>query len=195
MDKEILPRVFEPFFTTKGPGKGTGMGLSVVHGIVKSHKGHISVYSEPGIGTTFHTYLPAVKSIAEALPEIAKPAQQGSESILFVDDETMIVDIGREMLNRLGYNVTTRTSSIEALELFRMKPMEFDLVITDQTMPQMTGTDLAKEILHIRPSIQGQILQGRFSGSGPTSRSSCALASAIPLTARIWVSRESANLS
>jgi PAS domain S-box-containing protein len=153
MDQEILPRVFEPFFTTKGPDKGTGMGLSVVHGIVKSHNGHISVYSEPGIGTTVHIYLPVVESIAGTLPETAEPAQQGSESILFVDDEPMIVDMGRETLKRLGYSVTTKTGSIKALELFRMKPMEFDLVITDQTMPQMTGTDLAKEILHIRPSI------------------------------------------
>ncbi|RZB30022.1 MAG: hypothetical protein SRB1_02302 [Desulfobacteraceae bacterium Eth-SRB1] len=153
MDKEILPRVFEPFFTTKGPGKGTGMGLSVVHGIVKSHKGHISVYSEPGIGTTLHIYLPVVESIAEARPETAEPAQQGSESILFVDDEAVVVEIGKTTLERLGYCVTTRTSSIEALELFRMKPMGFNLVITDQTMPRMTGAALAKEILHIRPNI------------------------------------------
>ena len=152
MDKEILQRVFEPFFTTKGH-QGTGMGLSVVHGIVKSHKGYISVYSEPGIGTTFHVYLPVAESIAETRPETTEPAQQGSESILFVDDEPMIVEMGRETLKRLGYSVTTQNSSIKALELFRMKPMEFDLVITDQTMPQMTGTDLAREILQLRPNI------------------------------------------
>ncbi len=153
MDKETLTRIFDPFFTTKGPGEGTGMGLSVVHGIVKSHGGDITVYSEPGVGTTFQVYLPVVKSLAEARPETVEPVPGGTESILIVDDDAVVAEIGRETLERLGYCVTTRTSSIEALELFRAKPGEFDLVITDQTMPHMTGTDLAAEILRIRPDI------------------------------------------
>ena len=153
MDKETLERIFDPFFTTKDPGKGTGMGLSVVHGIVKSHEGDITVHSEPGMGTTFHVYLPVVESIAERRIEAVEPVRGGTEPILFVDDEAAVVAMGRETLERLGYNVTTRTSSIEALELFRVKPGEFDLVITDQTMPNMTGTDLANELLRIRPDI------------------------------------------
>lgn len=153
MDKKTLKRIFDPFFTTKKPGKGTGMGLSVVHGIIKSHEGHITVQSEPGVGTTFQIYLPALESIAKVRDEIERPVQGGTESILFVDDEAMVAEMGMQTLTRLGYSVTTRTSSIEALELFRVKPDEFDIVITDQTMPNMTGADLSVEILRIRPDI------------------------------------------
>ena len=153
MDKETLPRIFDPFFTTKAPGEGTGMGLSTVHGIVKSHGGDISVQSEPNKGTTFHVYLPAVESIDKAQPETAEPVRGGTESILFVDDEEIMVELGRDTLERLGYRVTTRTSSIEALELFRSRSGEFDLVITDMTMPKMTGVDLSVELIRIRPDI------------------------------------------
>ena len=153
MDGETLKRIFDPFFTTKRPGEGTGMGLSVVHGIVKSHGGDITAYSAPDVGTTFHIYLPVVESIPEARPETAEPVRGGTESILFVDDEAVLVEIGKKTLERLGYRVTTRTSSVEALELFRVKPGEFDLVITDQTMPNMTGADLAVEILQLRQDI------------------------------------------
>jgi len=153
MNRETLVRIFDPFFTTKAIGEGTGMGLSVVHGIVKSHGGNISVYSEPGIWTTFDTYLPVVESIAETRPETAEPVRGGTESILFVDDEATVAEAGSETLKRLGYRVTMRTSSIEALELFRVKPGEFDLIITDYTMPNMTGADLTVEILRIRPGI------------------------------------------
>ena len=153
MDEETQERIFDPFFTTKAPGEGTGMGLSVVHGIVKKHGGEITVHSEPGVGTTFHVFLPVVESMAEARPETAEPVRGGTESLLFVDDEAMVVDMGRERLERWGYRVTTRTSSGEALELFRVNPGAFDLVITDQTMPDMTGADLAKELLRIRPEL------------------------------------------
>ncbi|MBE9506177.1 MAG: PAS domain S-box protein, partial [Chloroflexi bacterium] len=131
MDEETLKRVFDPFFTTRGPGEGTGMGLSVVHGVVESHEGAITVDSELHRGTTFDVYLLAVESIAEGAPETKERVHGGSESILFVDDEAPIVEMGSETLTRLGYRVTTRTSSVEALELFRFKPGAFDLVITD----------------------------------------------------------------
>ncbi|MCK5508327.1 MAG: PAS domain S-box protein, partial [Desulfobacterales bacterium] len=153
MDKKTLTRIFDPFFTTKAPGEGTGLGLSVVHGIVKSHGGNIVVQSKPGIGTTFHIYLPVAELIAKAQPETTEQFRGGTESILFIDDEAMIVDMFAMILKQFGYRVTTRSSGVEALELFRFKPDEFDLVITDQTMPKLTGSDLALELLRIRPDI------------------------------------------
>jgi PAS domain S-box-containing protein len=154
MERVVTERIFEPYFTTKGMGEGTGMGLSVVHGIVKSYGGDIRVYSEPGKGTTFHVYLPRIATSAIAPETVsAEPAPRGKERILFVDDEVQIVHMMREMLERLGYHVTARTSSVEALEAFRAQPEKFDLVITDQTMPNMTGVELSKELMRIRPNI------------------------------------------
>jgi len=153
MDRKTLTRIFDPFFTTKPQGQGTGMGLSVVHGIVKNHRGAIEVQSEPDVGTRFDIYLPITKIITEDQPEMVKPVSGGNESILFVDDEIPVVEMGRETLEGFGYRVTTRTSPIEALELFRAKPADFDLIITDQTMPQMAGVRLAEEIFGIRPNI------------------------------------------
>jgi len=153
IDKDVMERIFEPYFTTKEKGRGTGLGLSVVHGIVKSHGGAITVYSEPGKGSTFHVYIPAIqREVVEEKDEI-EPLPTGHERILFIDDEPGLVEIGKQMLEYLGYEVTTRTSSIEALELFRTKPDQFDLVITDMTMPQMMGDRLAQELMQIRPDI------------------------------------------
>jgi len=151
---EILERIFEPFFTTKGPGEGTGMGLSVAHGIVKSHGGAITAYSEPGQGSTFRVYLPVLEAGQEAqrLPE-SEPLPGGSERILLVDDEPALAELGRQLLERLGYRVTSLASSQEALETFKADPQGFDLLITDQTMPRMTGAELAGKILAIRPDI------------------------------------------
>ena len=132
---------------------GTGLGLAVVHGIVKKSGGAIRAESEPGKGSAFHIYLPRVNLSTPYQSNPAELLRGGSERILFVDDEIMLVDIGQKMLERLGYNVVSRTSSIEALELFRIKPNDFDLVITDQTMPNMTGDTLARELMHIRPDI------------------------------------------
>ena len=154
MTPDVKERIFEPFFTTKAPGEGTGLGLSVVHGIVKSHGGTITVYSEPGKGSTFHVYLPLIQE--EAIkPEMDEqaPILTGNERILFIDDEQALADLGKQVLERLGYKVTTRTSSIEALELFKAQPDQFDLVITDMTMPKMTGDKLAQELMKIRPDI------------------------------------------
>ena len=155
MDEEVKKRIFEPFFTTKPVGEGTGLGLSVVYGIVKSHKGNITVYSEPGRGSIFRVYLPKVDTGASAAPETSKPIPipRGNERILVVDDEEFIVNSVRNMLQHLGYKVTALMDSQEALKLFSQKPSEFDLVMTDQTMPFMTGEDLGKEFMRIRPDI------------------------------------------
>ena len=153
MRPDVLERIFDPYFTTKEKGVGTGLGLAVVHGIVTKSGGAIKVESAPGRGTTFHVYLPRVD---RTLPYNAEPTgslPRGSERVLYVDDEKMLVDIGGKLLERLGYHVVSRTSPLEALELFRAKPEHFDIVITDQTMPGMTGEALAKELMHIRPDI------------------------------------------
>jgi PAS domain S-box-containing protein len=154
MSPEVAVRIFDPYFTTKEKAVGTGLGLAVVHGIVKGHGGSISMESEPGKGSTFTVYLPLIKHVK--LPETAegqKILPTGVERILFIDDEPALVDIGKQMLERLGYQVVTRTSSTEALEYFRSAPDEFDLVITDQTMPRMTGDMLAGELMKLKPEI------------------------------------------
>ena len=150
---DIMDKIFEPYFTTKGPGEGTGMGLAVIHGIVNNYNGEIIVESEVGKGTAFHVLLPIID--AEVSPAIAPKFEPtgGKERILCVDDEKSAVDTIQSMLSRLGYEVTARTSSIEALEAFRNNPNKFDLVITDQTMPNMEGSELAKELMNIRPDI------------------------------------------
>ncbi len=154
MDQGVIDRIFDPYFTTKEEGKGTGLGLAVVHGIAKSHGGHISVYSEPGKGTEFHVYLPIIKTVDEtAKIETDTPIQKGDERILLVDDEDIIVQMEKQMLEWLGYHVTARTSSVEALEAFLAQPDMFDLVITDMTMPNMTGEQLAGEIMKLRLDI------------------------------------------
>jgi CheY-like chemotaxis protein/two-component sensor histidine kinase len=155
MDPEVLKRIYDPYFTTKGPGKGTGLGLAVVHGIVQSHRGKIGVVSEPGKGTTFDIYFPQADAAA-GLPgnEKTEPLPLGGqERILLVDDESAILEIGQKILDHLGYEIVTRTNGVEALELFRRNPERFDLVITDMTMPNMTGDRLSRELLKIRPEL------------------------------------------
>ncbi len=150
---DIIGSIFEPYFTTKGVGEGTGMGLAMVHGLVETYGGEITVDSELGQGTTFSIYLPVTKK-SESCRQYEKEAlPSGTDRILLVDDELPIVKMGSQVLERLGYRVTIRTSSFEALELFRSKPDDFDLVITDMTMPNMTGDKLAIEMKKIRPEI------------------------------------------
>jgi signal transduction histidine kinase/ActR/RegA family two-component response regulator len=151
----IRKRIFEPYFTTKKKGEGTGMGLAMVHGIVHSHGGDITVASKPGSGTTFHVYLPVTEEEPAVLPGEHQPQslQGGNERILFVDDEDALVDVWEKMLTKLGYRVVTGTNCTEALEMFRSDPNRFDLVITDQTMPHMTGIRFTVEIKAIRPDI------------------------------------------
>jgi PAS domain S-box-containing protein len=153
MEKEVVERIFEPFFTTKKVNEGTGLGLSVVHGIIKSHGGDITVDSVPGEGTTFDIFLPKVEDGMIDQPQPSAPKEREKEVILLVDDEEMMVDVTGKILERLGFAVVARTSSLDALETFQEKPDEFDLVITDQVMPNMTGTQLAQELLSIRPDI------------------------------------------
>lgn len=165
MDSATLERIFDPYFTTKEAGKGTGLGLAVVHGIVKSHDGVIMASSEISRGTVFDVYWPRIDSKAGPLggPRPALPT--GTERILFIDDEAQVTDIWQKTLDTLGYMVTTRTSCLEALELFRLHPEYFNLVITDYTMPHMNGIDLARQMKAIRPDIPIILCTGLGEGS------------------------------
>ena len=153
IDPEIMDKIFDPFFTTKETGKGTGMGLALAHGIIKSYNGLIAVDSEPGQGTEFTVYLPLIRGHRESDSYQPEILPTGDERILLVDDETSIVKMTSQILQKLGYEVVFRTSSIKALELFRSEPDDFDLVITDMTMPEMTGDKLAVELMSIRRDI------------------------------------------
>ncbi len=153
IDASIIDRIFDPFFTTKKPGEGTGLGLSVVYGIIRNHGGSIDVASTPGQVTTFNVYLPLIKTDKQTEEKATEKIPGGSERILFVDDEAALVEGGKAMMASLGYRVTSGTSSMEALEVFRARPHTFDLVITDMTMPNMTGVHLARELLKIRPDL------------------------------------------
>ena len=160
MNKQTLERIFEPYFTTKKPGEGTGMGLAVAHGIVKNHGGDIKVYSELGMGATFYVYLPITAENTETEQSLMRNVPAGAESILYVDDEELLVDIGQQMLKRLGYSVSVRTNGLKALEDIRTSPYDYDLVITDQTMPKITGAELARKIMQIRPDLPVIICTG-----------------------------------
>ena len=151
--KEHIERIFEPYFTTKDPGQGTGLGLAVVHGIIKSLNGEIKVYSEPGKGTVFHVYIPCVDYSEQPAENLSAPVPVGRESILFVDDEKSIVTVVTRILANLGYKITSTTFPKEALALFQNSPSSFDLLITDKTMPELTGFDLIKAIKKIRKDI------------------------------------------
>jgi PAS domain S-box-containing protein len=153
MNREVQERLFDPFFTTKKPGEGTGMGLAVVHGIVKNHKGAITLYSEMGKGTTFNVFLPRIQDETRVENGSMESIPTGRERILVVDDEEPQLQSVTRMLEKLGYNVVAKSDSLEALDVFRAESGEFDLVITDQTMPKMTGEKLARSILSIRPDI------------------------------------------
>ncbi|MBI9084867.1 MAG: response regulator [Desulfobacterales bacterium] len=161
MSGETLDRIFDPYFTTKDKDKGTGLGLSVVHGIVKSHGGDIQVESTSGQGSIFRVYLPIrASSIHDSENGEIEKTPGGDERILLIDDEPSIVKMMQPMLERLGYRVTARTSSIEALEAFNANPDQFDLLLTDMTMPQMTGLELTKRVKQIRPNIRTVICSG-----------------------------------
>jgi len=152
--KEHMEYIFEPYFTTKGTGEGTGLGLAVVHGIVKTFGGEITVESEEGKGSIFSIYLPRVEcEMPEERETESPPLQEGKERILFVDDEEDLIYLAKMRLEKFGYKVMIKNSSTDALNTFQTDPYRFDVVVTDQTMPSMTGSDLARRILAIRPDI------------------------------------------
>lgn len=154
MPSHVVERIFDSFFTTKGAGEGTGMGLAIVHGIVTSYGGAIAVESVPGEGSCFTIYLPRMVTVAASTPGPAlTDIPRGNGRILFVDDETVLVRLGHAMLEHLGYDVTGYTNSFEALRAFRDCPQQFDVVITDQTMPILTGATLVEELRQVRPDI------------------------------------------
>ncbi len=154
MGEETIAKIFDPFFTTKQQGEGTGLGLSVVHGIVKSHRGRITVDSRPGKGARFQIHLPLVTMAGEGEESaFGSPLPTGSERVLLVDDEQMLCEMGKAFLTRLGYTVTAFTDSTLALEQFKAAPEAFDVVITDMTMPRITGLDIAREVLSARPDM------------------------------------------
>jgi signal transduction histidine kinase/ligand-binding sensor domain-containing protein/CheY-like chemotaxis protein len=158
--RAVMERIFEPYFTTKKTGEGTGMGLAVIHGIIKNHNGDISVYSEPGKGTIFHLFFPKIRKKTEIESKLTEKVPGGSEGILLVDDEKALTEMGAQMLERLGYEVEGISNALSALETFRREPDRFQLVISDLTMPHMTGIQLAEEIKKIKPDIPIIICSG-----------------------------------
>ncbi len=163
MDAATIAQIFEPFFTTKDVGKGTGLGLSVVHGLVQDHDGAITVQSQPGAGTTFRVYLPAVDSAASELAEPQMPFQQGhGEHILYLDDEESLVHLATRMIERLGYRITGFTRPAAALAAFRENPDRFDLFITDLNMPGSSGLSVAVEVLKLRPNMPVVLTSGHI---------------------------------
>ena len=162
MDEATQKRIFDPYFTTKEKGVGTGLGLAVVQGIVTKAGGSVAVESEVGKGTKFRVYWPRIESeITQSEPKVSpKPFPEGRECILFVDDETSLTNIGEQILKKLGYEVIAKTDPREALEVFREQPDKIDLVVTDQTMPHMTGDKLARQILKLKPGIPVIICSG-----------------------------------
>jgi CheY-like chemotaxis protein len=172
MDQGVLERIFEPYFTTKEKGKGTGLGLAVVHGIVKSYGGDIQVSSEPDQGAAFYIYLPLIKEVFATSETVSGDGlPTGHEQILLVDDEKQIAFMEKQILEYLGYQVTARTSSLEALGTFREQPLKYDLVITDMTMPNMTGDKLSMELMNIRPDVPVILCTG-FNENMPKERAS-----------------------
>ena len=162
MDAETLENIFEPFFTTKGPGKGTGLGLAMVYGVVKQNDGFVNVYSEPDQGTTFKTYLPRYRAKTDLLPKDVKsvPTELGHETILLVEDEIAILRLTTQMLERLGYKVVAAKTPGEAIHLAQEHTGKIQLLVTDVVMPEMNGRDLAKNILSIYPNLKRLFMSG-----------------------------------
>jgi CheY-like chemotaxis protein len=163
MDAATLERIFEPFFTTKAVGEGTGLGLSVVHGIMRSYQGAISVNSQPGGGTTFHLYFPAVNAAAQTAAQEKAPAapRRGrGQHVLYLDDDEALVLLVTRTLERSGYRVTAYTEPAHAVQALRADAGRFDLVVTDYNMPGMSGLEVAREVARIRPELPVVVTSG-----------------------------------
>jgi signal transduction histidine kinase/ActR/RegA family two-component response regulator len=165
MSEEVRRRIFEPFFTTKAPGEGTGLGLSVVHGIMEQHGGAVTLYTHPGRGSRFHLYFPAAGAVEEQSATVAGAGQRRGERILFVDDDVAVLDTGRKMFERLGYRVSVHIQAETALAEYRAGPAGFDLVFSDLTMPGMSGLQLLAAVRAIRASQPFILCSGIFSES------------------------------
>jgi CheY-like chemotaxis protein len=189
MSPEIMGSIFDPYYTSKEPGKGTGIGLALVHSIVKRYGGIIEVYSEVGEGSVFSIYLPATEKHQTSQPYTKEALPMGSERILFVDDEDSIAKVGGQLLERLGYSVTIMTSSKKALDLFQSNAYTFDLVVTDMTMPGITGDKLAIELMKIRQDIPVIIC------TGYNKKISAQIASEIGIQALIYKPVERVDLA
>jgi signal transduction histidine kinase/CheY-like chemotaxis protein len=188
ISEDDLARIFEPYFTTKAKGEGTGLGLSVVQGIVEAYGGRVLVESLPGKGTTFHVLFPRIEQVIDAAENVENELQfsTGTEHILFVDDEPPLVDIGKRILERLGYRVTALTSGREALSCFAEAPADFDLVVTDLAMPDMAGDKLIRELVALRPDIPVILCSGFFEDANKERLSELGVSAFIgkPLTAQ-----------
>jgi len=160
ISSDIIDQIFDPYFTTKEIGKGSGLGLSIVHGLVKDHNGFINVESEINQGSTFTILFPVVEQEAETQILIQENFPKGTERILFIDDEKSVLYMGKKILKKLGYEVEAKNKPIEALELFKLTPEKFDIVITDMTMPEMNGVEVSKKIMSIRPDVPVVICTG-----------------------------------
>ncbi len=186
MTEEVQKRVFEPFFTTKGAGLGTGMGLAVVYGIVKNHGGAVTLVSNPGEGAVFTIFLPFFDAVIEEEPETISEVPHGSERILLVDDEPQVVATVSQTLRRLGYKVVGNTNSRKALNTFINHPERFDLVITDQAMPELTGVDLARNMLEVRKDLPIVLITGYSEAVSPEKAKSAGISGFVmkPLVKR-----------
>jgi CheY-like chemotaxis protein len=153
MDARTRQHIFEPFFTTKPPGKGTGLGLAVVHGVVQAHDGAVTVDTAPGRGTTVHVYIPAAPAAANGAAAPPAPPRGRGELVLLVDDDAAVVTLGRQLLERLGYRADAHTDPHDALEAFRTAPGEYAAVLTDVSMPNLSGPELAERIRAVRPDV------------------------------------------
>jgi CheY-like chemotaxis protein len=158
--EEIKEKIFDPFFTTKTKEEGTGLGLAVVSGIVQKHNGAIMLESDREAGTTFQVYLPIVEHQVSAVTDNVSLPQRGHERVLLIDDEELLISLHKRALEKLGYHVTCFSDSLEALKNFQQRPDYYDIVVTDMTMPNLTGLDLIKEILEIRPEAQSILCTG-----------------------------------
>jgi CheY-like chemotaxis protein len=168
MDEDIQQRIFDPFFTTKEMGRGTGLGLASVYGIVKNHEGFITVSSEKGQGTQFEIYLPASGKAVPTAKKASEKFVEGQETVLLVDDEEMIIDVGTRMLNKLGYQVFTARDGKEALEIFKTHQDKIDLIVLDMIMPQMGGGETYDRVKKINPDVK-VLLSSGFSINGQAS--------------------------